>query len=82
MNVTRQWLHRRESLPDSSVDRRRRRLTSLSFALSPTKTHRNHGETGVFGESTLLADRHFRLPTDGRHFNVISTAFPVVKFNH
>lgn len=77
MTATRRRLHRRETLPDSGVDRRRRRLTSLSFTLSSTtSTHRNHGEAGVCGESTLSTDRHLRLSAYNPYYYVISTAFP------
>lgn len=72
MVVTRRRLHRRETLPDSDVDRRCRRLTLLpSSALTlTTTTHRSHGKAGVFCESTLFADRRLRFFAHGLHFNV------------
>lgn len=73
MIVTRRRLHRREILPDSDVDCRRRRLTSssLSSALTLTTiTHRNHGEARVFCKSTLSTDRRLYLLAYGFHFNV------------
>jgi len=72
MVVTRRRLHRRETLPDSGVDRRRRRLTSFSpSALTLTTiTHRSHGEAGVFCKSTLFADRRLHFLTHGLYFNV------------